>query len=33
MLMPRIAVLLLAVLPLPQCGPPRLALLQLRGAP
>jgi putative ABC transport system permease protein len=33
MLMPRIAVMLLAALPLPRGGPPRLALLQLRGAP
>jgi putative ABC transport system permease protein len=33
MLMPRIAVMLLAVLPLPRGAPPRLALLQLRGAP
>ncbi|HVR92831.1 MAG TPA: FtsX-like permease family protein, partial [Casimicrobiaceae bacterium] len=33
MLMPRIAVVLLAVLPLPRRAPPRLALLQMRGAP
>jgi len=33
MLMPRIAVVLLAVLPLPRGAPPRLALLQMRGAP
>ena len=33
MLMPRIAVMLLAALPLPSGAPPRLALLQLRGAP
>ena len=33
MLMPRIAVMLLAVLPLPSRAPSRLALLQLRGAP
>jgi putative ABC transport system permease protein len=33
MLMPRIAVLLLAVLPLPRGTPSRLALLQLRAAP
>ena len=33
MLMPRIAVMLLAVLPLPSGAPARLALLQLRGAP
>jgi putative ABC transport system permease protein len=33
MLMPRIAVVLLALLPLPRGAPPRLALLQLRGAP
>jgi putative ABC transport system permease protein len=33
MLMPRIAVMLLAALPLPRGAPPRLALLQLRGAP
>jgi putative ABC transport system permease protein len=30
--MPRIAVMVLAVLPLPRAAPPRLALLQLRGA-
>ena len=33
MLMPRIAVVLLAILPLPRGAPPRLALLQMRGAP
>ena len=33
MLMPRVAVMLLAVLPLPRGAPPRLALLQMRGAP
>jgi len=33
MLMPRIAVMVLALLPLPGAAPPRLALLQLRGAP
>ncbi|HEX3631939.1 MAG TPA: FtsX-like permease family protein [Casimicrobiaceae bacterium] len=33
MLMPRIAVMLLEVLPLPSGAPSRLALLQLRGAP
>jgi putative ABC transport system permease protein len=33
MLMPRVAVVLLAVLPLPRGAPPRLALLQMRGAP
>jgi putative ABC transport system permease protein len=33
MLMPRIAVILLAALPLPVATPSRLALLQLRGAP
>jgi putative ABC transport system permease protein len=33
MLMPRIAVMLLAVFPLPSRAPSRLALLQLRGAP
>src|SRR6185295_11332470 len=33
MLMPLIAVMLLAALPLPSGAPPRLALLQLRGAP
>ncbi len=33
MLMPRIAVMLLAMLPLPRGAPPRLALLQLRGGP
>ena len=33
MLMPRIAVMLLGVLPLPRGAPARLALLQLRGAP
>jgi putative ABC transport system permease protein len=33
MLMPRIAMMLLAVLPLPRGAPPRLALLQLRAAP
>jgi putative ABC transport system permease protein len=33
MLMPRIAIIMLAALPLPRGGPPRLALLQLRGAP
>jgi putative ABC transport system permease protein len=33
MLMPRIAVMLLAALPLPGGAPSRLALLQLRGAP
>jgi putative ABC transport system permease protein len=33
MLMPRIAVVLLAVLPLPRGAPARLALLQMRGAP
>jgi putative ABC transport system permease protein len=33
MLMPRIAIMMLAALPLPRGGPPRLALLQLRGAP
>jgi putative ABC transport system permease protein len=33
MLMPRIAVMLLAALPLPSGAPSRLALLQLRGAP
>ncbi len=33
MLMPRISVILLALLPLPRGAPARLALLQLRGAP
>ncbi|HTR59625.1 MAG TPA: FtsX-like permease family protein [Casimicrobiaceae bacterium] len=33
MLMPRLAALLLAVLPLPNNAPPRLALSQMRGAP
>lgn len=33
MLMPRITIIMLAALPLPRGGPPRLALLQLRGAP
>jgi putative ABC transport system permease protein len=33
MLMPRIAALILAVIPLPRDAAPRLALLQLRGAP
>jgi putative ABC transport system permease protein len=33
MLMPRVAVMLLAILPLPRGAPPRLALLQMRGAP
>jgi len=33
MLMPRIAALLLAVIPMPRDAAPRLALLQLRGAP
>ena len=33
MLMPRIAVMLLAALPLPRGAPSRLALMQLRGAP
>jgi putative ABC transport system permease protein len=33
MLMPRLAVLVLSVLPTPRRAPPRLALLQLRGAP
>jgi putative ABC transport system permease protein len=33
MLMPRLAVLLLSLLPMPRGAPARLALLQLRGAP
>ena len=33
MLMPRIAAMLLARCPMPRAPPPRLALLQLRGAP
>jgi putative ABC transport system permease protein len=33
MLMPRVAVLLLSLLPMPRGAPSRLALLQLRGAP
>jgi putative ABC transport system permease protein len=33
MLMPRLAVLMLSILPTPRGAPPRLALLQLRGAP
>jgi putative ABC transport system permease protein len=33
MLMPRLAVLLLSILPTPRGAPSRLALLQLRGAP
>jgi putative ABC transport system permease protein len=33
MLMPRIAVTVLQILPLPRSAPPRLALMQLRGTP